>query len=81
MELTKVLTSLLPEVEWSISNNDLDTLEIHTEGVSAPTQEQIDNEIKRLAAETASKAAARQAVLTRLGLTEEEAQLILGGSN
>jgi len=27
------------------------------------------------------KAAARQAVLDRLGLTEEEAQLILGGSN
>ena len=28
-----------------------------------------------------TKAAARQAVLDRLGLTEEEAQLILGGSN
>jgi hypothetical protein len=27
------------------------------------------------------KATARQAVLDRLGLTEEEAQLILGGSN
>ncbi len=27
------------------------------------------------------KAAARQAVLDRLGLTEEEAQLIIGGSN
>ena len=27
------------------------------------------------------KAAARQAILDRLGLTEEEAQLILGGSN
>jgi len=31
--------------------------------------------------EAADKAAARQAVLDRLGLTEEEAQLILGGSN
>jgi hypothetical protein len=29
----------------------------------------------------ADKAAARQAVLDRLGLTEEEAQLIIGGSN
>lgn len=29
----------------------------------------------------AAKAAARQAVLDRLGLTSEEAQLILGGSN
>jgi hypothetical protein len=32
-------------------------------------------------AEAETKAAARQAVLNRLGLTEEEAQLILGGSN
>jgi hypothetical protein len=32
-------------------------------------------------AEAETKAAARQAVLDRLGLTEEEAQLILGGSN
>ena len=32
-------------------------------------------------AEAADKAAARQAVLNRLGLTEEEAQLIIGGSN
>ncbi len=32
-------------------------------------------------AEAADKAIARQAVLARLGLTEEEAQLILGGSN
>jgi hypothetical protein len=32
-------------------------------------------------AEAADKTVARQAVLDRLGLTEEEAQLILGGSN
>ena len=32
-------------------------------------------------AKAETKTAARQAVLDRLGLTEEEAQLILGGSN
>jgi hypothetical protein len=32
-------------------------------------------------AEAETKAAARQAVLDRLGITEEEAQLIIGGSN
>ena len=36
--------------------------------------------ITRLA-EAKAKAATRQAVLNRLGLTEEEAQLIIGGSN
>jgi hypothetical protein len=35
--------------------------------------------LRKQAEET--KAAARQAVLNRLGLTEEEAQLIIGGSN
>lgn len=32
-------------------------------------------------AEKQAKATQRQAVLNRLGLTEEEAQLIIGGSN
>jgi hypothetical protein len=32
-------------------------------------------------ADAETKATARQAVLNRLGLTEEEAQLIIGGSN
>lgn len=45
-------------------------------------QYQIDQAetVARIAIQEA-KAAARQAVLDRLGLTEEEAQLIIGGSN
>jgi hypothetical protein len=45
-------------------------------------QHNIDNEkVNTELAEAEAKAVARQAVLDRLGLTEEEAQLILGGSN
>jgi hypothetical protein len=49
-------------------------------------EEQVQYEANQAAAasrlaEAETKAAARQAVLDRLGLTEEEAQLILGGSN
>jgi hypothetical protein len=33
------------------------------------------------AAENAAKAAAKQALLARLGITEEEAALLLGGTN
>jgi hypothetical protein len=80
MELAKVLTLLMPNVEWSISNNDLDTLEIHTEGISAPTQEQINNEIERLASAQETQAAAKAALLERLGITAEEAALLLGGN-
>jgi hypothetical protein len=38
-------------------------------------------EAEAKAAKAEAKATARQAILERLGLTEEEAQLILGGSN
>jgi ParB-like chromosome segregation protein Spo0J len=45
-------------------------------------QYEIDEAAKAAnAAAQEEKATARQAVLDRLGLTEEEAQLILGGSN
>lgn len=78
MELVKVLTSLMPEVEWSISNDDLSTLIIHTEGVTAPTAKQIQDEIKRLTELKESKPAAKTALLDRLGITAEEAALLLG---
>lgn len=44
-------------------------------------QEEIKNAELAKETQVIAKAAARQAVLDRLGLTEEEAQLILGGSN
>jgi len=44
-------------------------------------QEEIKNAELAKETQVIAKAAARQAVLNRLGLTEEEAQLILGGSN
>ena len=51
-------------------------------GASELAQNAADLESQRLAKEEAvAKATARQAVLDRLGLTQEEAQLILGGSN
>lgn len=78
MELAKVLTSLLPEVEWSISNDDLSTLEIHTEGVTAPTAKQVQDEIKRLTDLEKFKPAAKAALLDRLGISQEEAALLLG---
>ena len=59
-----------------------DELIIYTEGVSAPTEEAINAEIAKLEAEENAKiaeaAAKRQALLERLGITEEEAKLLLG---
>jgi len=49
---------------------------------AAETKERLDYvaEIAALKAEAEAKATARQAILDRLGLTAEEAQLLLGGN-
>jgi hypothetical protein len=73
----KALKSLLGNAEWSISDEDLSTLVIHTAGVIAPTEAKIKAEIKRLADQEAAKPAAKAALLDRLGLTADEASLLL----
>jgi hypothetical protein len=80
MTITDALVSLLPGVEWTLLGDDLSTLEIHTEGIKAPTKLQVDKEIARLVsvkeAEDAQRAAQKVALLQRLGITAEEASLL-----
>lgn len=73
----KALNSLLADTAWSISDDDLSTLEIHTEGVAAPTEAAIKAEIKKLADAEKAKPAQKQAILDRLGLTADEAALLV----
>ena len=42
--------------------------------------EETQKEFREAIAEAEAKAATRQALLTRLGLTEEEARILLGGN-
>jgi hypothetical protein len=79
MKIVDALRSLRPGAEFTINNEDLSTVVWYTEGVTTPTQEEIDNEIKRLEEEKAAKEAAKtaakesaQAKLTALGLSDEE---------
>jgi hypothetical protein len=83
--LADAIKSLRPMSEFSFTDNDYSTIQwVVLEG-EAPIQEEIDAEIIKIKEaeiiEAEQKATARQAVLDRLGLTAEEAQLILGGSN
>ena len=82
--LTKAIHSLKPSSEFSFTDNDYSTIKWDILDGDAPTQKEIDDEIKRIKAaeitEAEAKATARQAVLDRLGLTAEEAQLLLGGN-
>jgi len=74
----KALNSLLADKAWSISDDDLSTLEIHSEGVTAPTEAEVKAEIKRLADVEKAKPAQKQAILDRLGITADEAAILLG---
>lgn len=76
------LMELLPNVEWKLTDNDLSTLEILSEGNFAiPTNEEINKTIKKLESdlEIAEREimAKRKALLEKLGITEEEAKLLL----
>jgi hypothetical protein len=79
--LVKAIFSLKPNCEFKLENDDYSTIEwIVIEG-KAPTQAQVNAEIERLIAAdeaaVATKAEAKAELLARLGITAEEAQLLL----
>ena len=82
--LAKAIRKLKPNSEFSFSNDDYSTIKWDVLEGTAPTQSEIDAAIVQIKAdeitEAATKAAARQALLTKLGITQEEAQLLLGGN-
>lgn len=67
--------------EWWIAGNDYATLEWLSDSTK-PSKKTLDDlwpaVQSEIAAETTDKTAARQAVLDRLGITDDEAQLLLG---
>jgi len=83
-DLVQAIKKLHPEAEFSLINDDYSTIKWDVLEGDAPTQTQIDVAIEQVKAdeltETETKAAQRQALLTRLGITEEEARILLGGN-
>ena len=79
--LSKAIKLLKPEAEFSYTDNDYSTINWIVLDGDAPTQKEIDAAIKEVKAnelaEAQAKAAQRQAILDRLGITAEEAQLLL----
>lgn len=75
MALTKLVIDAAVGTELIVELT-ADEITEHNAAEAAAVKKQKDSESNEMA-----KAAARQAVLDRLGLTEEEAQLIIGGSN
>lgn len=79
--LTRAIFSLRPNSEFVYENNDYSTIIWHKLDGDAPTQEQIDDAIKAIeiadAKEEESKIKAKNALLERLGITEDEAKFLL----
>ena len=80
--LVKAIHKLKPNSEFRFENDDYSTIEwIVLEG-DAPTKKQIDDAIKQIKADEIIEAEAitaqRQAILDKMGLTADEARLLLG---
>jgi hypothetical protein len=80
--LIKAIQSLKPSAEFSFTNDDYSTIKWDVLEGDAPTQSEIDAAIEQVKAneiaEAEAKATARQEILDRLGLTADEAALLLG---
>jgi hypothetical protein len=80
--LVKAIKRLRPGAEFSIIDSDLDRTTWDVLEGEPPTAKEVADAIKAIQAdeanEAAEKAARRAEILERLGLTEDEAKLILG---
>jgi hypothetical protein len=83
VDYSQILSRKYKDSEWTLNGDDYAGLTWLSE-TSKPTKEELDsywNEVKFITqSETQAKAAQRQLLLDRLGITQEEAQLLLGGN-
>lgn len=79
--LTSAILSLRPNSEFAITENDYSTIEWHVLEGTAPTKAQVNSEIEKIkAAEVKAEAdrlVSKAELLARLGITEDEAKLLL----
>ena len=82
IKLLKAIRKLRPTAEFSFNDADYSTIKWDLLDGDAPTQTEINKAIKEIdadeIAEADAKAAQRQAILDRLGLTADDAKLLLG---
>lgn len=82
IDTATAIRKLKPTAEFSLENDDYSTVKWEVLEGTAPTQAEIDSTIEQIKAEEKieadKKAAQRQALLSRLGITEEEARILLG---
>lgn len=79
--LMKAIRKLKPNSQYSFTNDDYSTIKWDVLDGDAPTQKEIDAAIKQIKAneivEAEAKAQAKAQLLAQLGITEEQAKLLL----
>jgi hypothetical protein len=79
--LVAAIHKLKPSAEFSFTEDDYSTIKWDVLEGEAPTQSEIDAAIEQVKAEEAqaeiTKATAKAALLSKLGITAEEARLLL----
>jgi hypothetical protein len=79
--LVAAIRTLRPNSEFTFVNDDYSTIEWHVLEGDAPTKAEIEKAIKEVKvnelANAEAKAASKAALLERLGITEDEAKLLL----
>ena len=79
--LAKAIYKLKPTAQFSFTDEDYSTIKWDVLEGDAPTKKQIDDAIKAVKTEEANQvetnAAAKAALLDRLGITADEAKLLL----
>jgi hypothetical protein len=80
--IVEAIRNLAPNAEFSFSEEDLTTLDWHSTSITKPSISAIEAEVAKVEkakeTEAADKATAKTALLAKLGITAEEAALLLG---
>ena len=80
-KINEVISHLRPGVEWVIQNDSLDELSFSDASVQPITKSEFDKGLKdyelKKSSEAQTKAAAKIALFQRLGITADEAALVL----
>jgi len=84
LDMSKAIQYLKPTAQFSFEGTDYSSIKWDVLEGEAPTLAEIDAAIEQIkideAQAEATKAAQKQALLSRLGITEDEAKLLLGGN-
>jgi hypothetical protein len=76
-QIADALLSLCPDAEWTLVGDSYENID-WLSNQPKPTKAQVEAEIAKQPEIAAGKAAAKAALLERLGITEDEAKLLIG---